>query len=95
MLELIFIALYQATTVAPAEPPEQPRTEQTAPATATSQPDQTEERNRRRCRTESVTGSRLGARVCLSRAEREMLSQEARDLLTDHMRIADDGYRGD
>jgi hypothetical protein len=90
MLELLFIALYQASSGQPAPPPAQPQAEQTSPAPAASAPTQTEERNRRRCRVENVTGSRLGARVCLPQAEREALTQEARDLLTDHMRIADD-----
>lgn len=91
MLELLFIGVYQVATGAPATPPQQPQTEQAAQTAEQSEGlERIRERNARRCRIQAVTGSRLGSRVCLSRAEGEALEQEARDLLQDHMRIADD-----
>ena len=95
MLELLFISVYQTAAGAPADPPQQPQTEQSAEATESSEGlERIRERARRRCRVETVTGSRLGSRVCLSQAEGEALETEARDFLTDHMRIPDNGFRG-
>jgi hypothetical protein len=91
MLDLLFVALYQTVAGAPAEQPPQTEPQENVQASGEQAGlNRIRDRNTRRCRVEAVTGSRLGARVCLSQAEHEELSQEARDLLTDHMRIADD-----
>jgi hypothetical protein len=96
MLELIFIALYQAAAGAPAETADQ--STPTQPVTTIASSAQTElERSRqrvrdqhtRRCRFETTTGSRLGARVCMTQAEREQLEEAGRNLLTDSMRMWD------
>lgn len=91
MLELLFIGLYQVAAGEPATPtaPQSQHVTQIG-SNADTGVQRVRERNRRRCTVDTVTGSRLGARVCQSQAEYEALEREARDLLQDHMRIADD-----
>ena len=88
MLELLFIMAFQAATGDPAEPAQQPQAtqEQSANQQQAAAPD---DRHVRRCRTQAVTGSRLGSRVCHSQAEDDALTEEARDMLRDSMRMWD------
>lgn len=87
MLELLFIAAYQATAGDPAAPtPQPPATQEQQTAEQQSAAD---ERRQRRCRIQAVTGSRLGSRVCHSQSEYESLTDEARDMLRDSMRMWD------
>lgn len=90
MLDALFVTLMQAAMGQPAEAPqaEQPVAEQAQEATQEAPgAERVRERNRRRCRVENVTGSRLGARVCQSQSEEEMLEREGRGFLEDHMRM--------
>lgn len=92
MIDLLFAALFQAIAGAPEAPPEQATAETTTTqeqAAETSGAERVAERNRRRCRAQAVTGSRLASRVCLSAAEEEMLTEESRNFLTDGMRMWD------
>jgi hypothetical protein len=92
MIELLFVAMYQAAAGEPVEAvQQQPATQEQI---ASEEQSARRERNRRRCRVDQVTGSRLGARVCNSDAEREALSQEGRDLLQDAMRMWDNQSSG-
>lgn len=86
MLDALFVLLAQVAAGAPAEPaqPAARQTEQAAQETA-----QNDDRNHRRCRVETVTGSRMGARVCRSRAEEEAQSAEGRRVLENAMRMWD------
>lgn len=96
MIEVLFVALMQAAAGPPAEVPQEPATtEQTSEESVTVDPGlaRVAERNRRRCRVDNITGSRLGARVCNSDAEREGLTREARQQLENAMRMWDDQSR--
>ncbi len=82
MLEIIFVSLLQ---VAAGEPAETATTPEATPAQGevTAEEARRRERNMRRCRRETVVGSRLPARVCNSDADMEMLGREARDFFHD------------
>ena len=76
MIDLVFVALFQAAAGAPqASPPQEaPQPQQAAPAAAETEPDSVRERRERhaiRCRNRLVMGSRIQQRVCLSRAQEE------------------------
>jgi hypothetical protein len=96
MLNLIVVVLSQAAFGPPAPPPETPQTEQATPqgAATPAQQSEFEQRHTRRCRLETTTGSRLGARVCMTQAEREALETDTREFLRDHQSLQDNGYRG-
>lgn len=93
MMSLIFVALMQAAAGEPAPAPQEtspaPVTEPAAPAAAPADTQERSDRHRRRCRVQTVTGSRLGARVCLSPAEEEELERAAEEMLNDIQRLYD------
>lgn len=91
MLELLFIAFYQVAAGAPADPAPPPQSQPVTQVTSSSgtQASAENDRNRRRCRVQAVTGSRLGSQVCLSQAEEDMLAEEGRNLVNDAMRMWD------
>ena len=89
MIDALFVLLMQAAGGEPAEAAQQPapaQTETTAPAQPAEAQD---ERNRLRCRMETLTGSRMGTRVCRTRAEQDRQSAEGRRLLENSMRMWD------
>jgi hypothetical protein len=89
MMDVLFVLVLQAAGGEPAEPAQPPapaQVEETAPAqTAESQ----NERHRLRCRMETLTGSRMGTRVCRTQAEQDAQSNEGRRLLENAMRMWD------
>jgi hypothetical protein len=94
MIDALFVLLLQAAGGEPAEPaqPAAPaQTEETAPAQA-AEPQN--ERHRLRCRMETLTGSRMGTRVCRTRAEQDAQSAEGRRLLENSMRMWDNQSTG-
>jgi hypothetical protein len=96
MLDVLFVALFQAAVGPPAEPAEPGPVEQQEPQTQAEPdtPTSQNERNRRRCRYETVTGSRMGATVCLSQNEEQELENEGRVLLQNAMRMWDNQSSG-
>jgi hypothetical protein len=96
MLGFIVVVLSQAALGPPAAPPEEPVAEQATSQTTRTAEEQSEfeRRHTRRCRVETTTGSRLGARVCMTQAQREELETDTREFLRDHQSIGDNGYRG-
>lgn len=89
MMDVLFVLLLQAAGGEPAQPAEQPapaQVEETAPAQAA---EPVGERQRLRCRMETLTGSRMGTRVCRTQAEQDAQSNEARRLLENSMRMWD------
>jgi hypothetical protein len=89
MMDVMFVLLFQATGGEPAQPAEQPAPEQVEePAPAqTAEPE--DARHRLRCRMETLTGSRMGTRVCRTRAEQDAQATEGRRLLENAMRMWD------
>lgn len=83
MLDLLFVALFQAAAGDPtAQPPAEPAPE----ITATPPVEQAEEEDdgadqRRVCRTQAYAGSRLGVRRCTSRSQAEREARETRQEL--------------
>lgn len=86
MIEILLSALLQTAAGAPADPPAEQAPVAAAQAEAGAQE---VDRNVRRCRAQTATGSRLRSRVCLSAAEEAALEQEAEDLLRDASRMWD------
>ncbi len=91
MLGVLFVSFLQAVAGAPAAPP----TADEGPAVAASErpadadneiqqeraDDAADERQRMRCRTEAIVGSRLGRRVCMTQAEEDAWRQDTRDFI--------------
>ena len=84
MLDLLFVALMQAAAGDPAvaDPQATAPAAQTeaAPAVQTAS-EQVDSGNVRRCRVETYTGSRLGARVCATARERQERENDTREFL--------------
>jgi hypothetical protein len=78
MFDLIFVALVQAATGAPATPAEDPSQTESVQVTTQAAPP---EQPRRVCRRVRETGSRLGARVCTDGGSRELQRQEVEHAL--------------
>jgi hypothetical protein len=89
MIDALFALVLQAAAGDPAEPAQTPAPAQTE-ETASAQPAQAQdERHRLRCRMETLTGSRMGTRVCRTRAEQDAQSSEGRRVLENAMRMWD------
>ncbi len=82
MIEIIFVSLFQVAAGEPADPA---TNAEATPAQGEVSAEEAHRRERRmrRCRRETVVGSRLPARVCNSDADMEMLEREARDFFHD------------
>lgn len=94
MLDVLFVLLAQAAAGAPAQAPEPAPATQEATAESTAPAVTENANNRRRCRVENVTGSRLGSRVCMTRDEEEELEREGRFMLERSMRMFDNQSGG-
>jgi hypothetical protein len=92
MLGALMIFVGQVAAGAPADPPAAAPPPQQQEAADDADPARANA-NRRRCRTETITGSRMGARVCLSEAELAAQEREARQLLENSMRMPDNRSR--
>jgi hypothetical protein len=81
MIDLIFVALFQAAA-GPAEPantqPEPAATQSAGQSTAQAQ---TEQQPHERCRREIITGTRLTQRVCTTANQDQELADDSRDML--------------
>jgi hypothetical protein len=77
MLQLVFVAFFQAASGVPEAPAPQPPTETAqTPAASQVQPAQPREV----CRRQPVTGTRLTRTVCLTPEQQQQIEDESRDL---------------
>lgn len=94
MLDLIFVALFQAASGQPAAPPEEAAPQAQSPA-AEAQPQAQDPADQRRCRRTAHTGSRIAStRVCMSAREEERLREETRHELREFQSRSVGGTRG-
>ncbi|MGE0596936.1 MAG: hypothetical protein AB7P07_11240 [Hyphomonadaceae bacterium] len=80
MLDLLFVAFFQAAAGEPAaQPPAEPAPQVTVqPPVEEPQAEDDEANERPVCRTQNFSGSRLGVRRCSSRSQAEREAREAR-----------------
>ncbi|TPW06335.1 MAG: hypothetical protein FD124_1765 [Alphaproteobacteria bacterium] len=89
MIGVLFVSLFQAVAGAPSTPPTTDPAPASAPAAQAAAPggvvapapNAKDARNQLRCRTQRVTGSRMGRRVCMTPAEEEAWRQDSRAYL--------------
>lgn len=89
MMDALFALVLQAAGGDPAEQVAAPAPAQAEAPAPTQTAEAQEERHRLRCRMETLTGSRMGTRVCRTQAEQDAQSSEARRLLENAMRMWD------